>query len=132
MPWRRLLSVGMYRTKSCLKRSTNSILVRCTLSELDTIWAVGHLAGGEVATNGCSGEQGLIVINVTLESSVADGMELKPGAEVILHENWDAIVRVAQLLIERGILSRSEVEGEVFGPTERTSSEESPSSERSL
>jgi len=115
-----------------LKEVNEYDLERCTLSELDTIWAVGHLAGSEVATNGCSGEQGLIVINVTLESSVADGMELKPGAEVILHENWDAIVRVAQLLIERGILSRSEVEGEVFGPTERTSSEESPSSERSL
>ena len=74
------------------------------------------MAGSEVATNGCSGEQGLIVINVTLESSVADGMELKPGAEVILHENWDAIVRVAQLLIERGILSRSELEGEFSDP----------------
>ena len=90
------------------------------------------MAGEQGRNNGCSGEQGLIVINVTMESSVADGTELKPGAEVILHENWDAIVRVAQLLIERGILSRSELEGEVFGPTERTSSEASRSSERSL
>jgi len=48
-------------------------------------------------------------------------MELKPGAEAILHENWGTIVRVAQLLIERGVLSRSELEGEVFGPPERIS-----------
>src|SRR5437016_4223113 len=38
-----------------LKEVNEYDLGRCTLSELDTIWAVGHLAGGEVATNGCSG-----------------------------------------------------------------------------
>ena len=110
-----------------LKEDSEYDVGRCTLSELDTIWAVGHMAGERGRHNGCSGEQGLIAINVTIENSVADGMELKLGAELILHENWDAIVRVAQRLIEKGILSRSELEGEVFGPTERITSGNSPS-----
>jgi len=118
--------------KVVLKEDTDYDVGRCTLSELDTIWAVGHMAGEQGRNNGCSGEQGLIAINVTMESCVADGTELKPGAEVILHENWDAIVRVAQLLIERGILSRSELEGELFGPSKGVSCEASRSSERSL
>jgi hypothetical protein len=111
--------------KVVLKEDNEYDLGRCTASELDTIWAVGHMAGVLGRNDGCSGEQGLIVINVRMESSVPDGMELKPGAEAILDENWDTIVRVAQRLIERGILSRSELEGEVFGPTEGVSCEES-------
>jgi hypothetical protein len=71
------------------------------------------MAGERSRNDGCSGEQGLIVINVRMESSIADGMGLNPGAEVILDENWDTIVRVARLLIEKGILSKSELEGEV-------------------
>jgi hypothetical protein len=101
-----------------LKEDNEYDLGRCTASDLGTIWAVGHMAGERGRHDGCSGEQGLIVINVSMENSVAGCMELRPGAEVILDENWDTIVRVAQLLIERGILSRSELEGEVFGPTE--------------
>jgi hypothetical protein len=101
-----------------LKEDSEYDVGRCTLSELDTIWAVGNMAGERGRHNGCSGEQGLIVINVTIENSVADGIELKQGAEVILHENWNAVVRIAQLLIEKGMLSRSELEDEVFGPRE--------------
>ena len=104
--------------KVVLKEDTEYDLGRCTEPELDTIWAVGHMAGERSRNDGCSGEQGLIVINVRMESSIADGMELNPGAEVILDENWDTIVRVARLLIERGILSKSELEGEVFEPNE--------------
>jgi hypothetical protein len=45
-------------------------------------------------------------------------MELNhPGAEVIVDENWDTIVHVARLLIERGILSRSELENAIFDPS---------------
>jgi hypothetical protein len=33
-----------------------------------------------------------------------------------LRENWDDIARVARLLIEKGALSRDEIEGEVFEP----------------
>jgi hypothetical protein len=73
---------------------------------------------------GCSGEQGLIVTSVKIENGIADGMELNPGAEVLLDENWDTIVRVARLLIKRGILSRSEIEGEVFEPDEGRSFED--------
>jgi hypothetical protein len=52
-----------------------------------------------------------------MDSSSADGMELNhPGAEVIVGENWDTIVHVARLLIERGILSRSELENVIFDP----------------
>jgi hypothetical protein len=65
-----------------------------------------------------------------MENSIADGMELNPGPEIILDENWDTIVRVARLFIERGVLSRSELEGEVFEPDEGGSFRRSPSSER--
>ena len=51
-----------------------------------------------------------------MENRIADPMELNyPGAEVIVNEDWDAIVCVARLLTERGILSRSELENEIFG-----------------
>ena len=33
-------------------------------------------------------------------SSIADGMELNPGAEVILDENWDTIVRVVRSMMK--------------------------------
>jgi hypothetical protein len=110
--------------KVVLKEDDEYDLGRCTEPELDTIWAVGHMAGERSRNSGCSGEQGLIVINVRMESSIADGMELNPGAEVILDENWDTIVRVARLLIERGILSKGELEGEVFEPDEGGSFED--------
>jgi hypothetical protein len=104
--------------KVMLKEDNDYDLGRCTEPELDIIWAVGHMAGERSRKYGCSGEQGLVLINVRVESSIADGKVLYPGAEVILDENWDRIVRVARLLIERGILSRSELEGEVFEPDE--------------
>lgn len=85
----------------------------CSESELETIWAVGHLAGERSRSYGCSGEQGLIGISVTLETSNSDGME---PPEVIVNESWDTIVRIARLLIERGELSRSELENGIFGP----------------
>jgi hypothetical protein len=102
--------------KVVLKEDTEYDLGRCSEPELDTIWAVGHLAGERSRNYGCSGEQGLIGISVRMESRIAAGMEPNhPKAEIILNENWDTIVRVARLLIEKGILSRSELEGEVFG-----------------
>jgi hypothetical protein len=104
--------------KVTLKKDNDYDLGRCTEPELDIIWAVGHMAGERSRNYGCSGEQGLIVINVRVESSIADVRKLYPGVEVILNENWDRIVRVARLLIERGILSRSELEGKVFEPDE--------------
>jgi hypothetical protein len=50
-----------------------------------------------------------------MESDAANGMELNhPGAEVIVDENWDTIVHLARILIERRILSRSELENVIF------------------
>jgi hypothetical protein len=70
----------------------------------------------EIRNYGCSGEQGLIGISASIENRIADPMELNyPVAEVIVNEDWDAIVCVARLLTERGILSRSELENEIFG-----------------
>jgi hypothetical protein len=54
-------------------------LGKCTERELDTIWAVGHIAGGRGRSQNYSGEQGLIVINFEVESSVAS--EMRPNPE---------------------------------------------------
>ena len=102
--------------KVVLKEDSEYDLGRCSERELDTIWAVGHMAGERSRNYGCSGEQGLIGISASMENRIADPMELNyPGAEVIVNEDWDAIVCVARLLTERGILSRSELENEIFG-----------------
>jgi hypothetical protein len=102
--------------KVVLKEDSEYDLGRCSERELDTIWAVGHMAGERSRNYGCPGEQGLIGISASMENRIADPMELNyPGAEVIVNEDWDAIVCVARLLTERGILSRSELENEIFG-----------------
>ena len=107
--------------KVVLKEDSEYDLGTCSEPELGTIWAVGHMAGERIRDYGCSGEQGLIGISVRMESRFADGMELNhPGAEVIVGENWDTIVHVARLLIERGILSRSELENVIFDPRGNT------------
>ncbi|MGB7465776.1 MAG: hypothetical protein WBW14_23000 [Candidatus Acidiferrum sp.] len=104
--------------KVALKGDSEYDLGRCSEPELGTIWAVGHMAAERIRDYGCFGEQGLIGISVRMESSIADGMELNHReAEVIVDENWDTIVHVARLLIERGILSRSELENAIFDPS---------------
>jgi hypothetical protein len=91
--------------KVVLKDDSEYDLGRCSERELDTIWAVGHMAGERSRNYGCSGEQGLIGISASMENRIADPMELNyPGAEVIVNEDWEAIVGVARLLTERGIL----------------------------
>jgi hypothetical protein len=98
-----------------LKEDNEYDLGRCSELELNTVWAVGHMAGERSRNCGCSGEQGLIGISVRMESDAANGMELNhPGAEVIVDENWDTIVHLARILIERRILSRSELENVIF------------------
>jgi hypothetical protein len=109
-----------------LKEDNEYDLGKCTESELDTIWTVGHIVGELSRSNGCSGEQGLIAINVEIERSIANEMNPTPGAQAILNENWSAIERVARLLIERGILSRSELERAVFQSDEEGIFENSP------
>jgi hypothetical protein len=96
-----------------LKEDNEYDLGKCTEIEVDVIWTVGHMAGELSRAHGCSGEQGLITINFEIESSMAYHKNSNLGAETIRNQNWGAIVRVAQLLIERGVLSRTELEGAV-------------------
>ena len=53
--------------------------------------------------------------------STADGAtDADRSAQAILDESWDDIVHVARLLIDRGALSRDDIEAEVLEPDEAT------------
>jgi hypothetical protein len=101
-------------TEVVLEEYAKYDLGRCSPSDLDTIWAVGNLAAERSRHYGCPGKSGQIDISVKMESDVAAATELDESPETILRENWDDIARVARLLIEKGTLSRDEIEGEVF------------------
>jgi hypothetical protein len=101
-------------TEVVLEEYAKYDLGRCSPADLETIWAVGSLAAERSRDAGYPGQSGLIDISVKIENDVAAATELDESPENILRENWDDIVRVARLLIERGALSRDDIEGEVF------------------
>jgi hypothetical protein len=105
-------------TEVVLEEYAKYDLGRCSPSDLETIWAVGSLAAERSRDDGCAGTSGQIDISVKMENDVAAATELDESPENILRENWDDIARVARLLIEKGALSRDEIEGEVFEPGE--------------
>jgi hypothetical protein len=105
-------------TEVVLEEYAKYDLGRCSPSDLETIWAVGNLAAERSRDDGCPGKSGQIDISVKMEDDVAAAMEVDESPENILQENWDDIARVARLLIEKGALSRDEIEGEVFEPDE--------------
>jgi hypothetical protein len=100
-----------------LQEKMNYDLGRCSTSDLDTIWAVGHLARERSRKDGCPGDAGLVDITVKMEGPVIGEVE-DQNPEDILEENWKEIARVAQLLIEKGKPSREDIEAEVFEPDE--------------
>jgi len=100
---------------------------RCSETDLDTIWAVGNLAAERSRGDGSPWEPGPSIIIFKMESDTADAIRDKremgegvsdrdQGADGILNENWDDIVHVARLLIDRRTLSRSDIEAEIFKP----------------
>jgi hypothetical protein len=92
-------------------------LGRCSSSDLNTIWAVGSLAAERSRNEGCLGEPGLIEIAVKIEHDVGGAIENQTPEE-ILQENWNDIARIARLLINKGTLSRGDIETELFEPDE--------------
>jgi hypothetical protein len=75
------------------------------------------LAAERSRNEGCLGEPGLIEIAVKMDDDVAGAIE-NQSPEDILEENWKDIARVARLLIDKGTLSRDDIEIEVFEPDE--------------
>jgi hypothetical protein len=107
-----------------LEESAEYDLGRCSENDLDTIWAVGNLAA-ERRSDGFPREPGRTVVIVKMEGDVTGGMsegtaDPDRSAEAILDESWDDIVHVARLLIDRGALSRDDVEAEVLETDEAT------------
>jgi len=113
-----------------LKEDAEYDLGRCSEKDLDTIWAVGNLAVEHRDHNGGAGAPAPAVVIVKMESDIGGPMNGEPGiaadgdpdlrAHALLKENWDDIVHVARLLIDRGSLSRDDIEAEVFEPDEVT------------
>jgi hypothetical protein len=107
-----------------LEENAEYDLGRCSESDLDTIWAVGNLAAERRSSEGFPKEPGRTVVIVKMEGDVggtmpgtANGaMDADRSAEAILDEHWDEIVHIARLLIDRGTLSRDDVEAEVLEP----------------
>jgi hypothetical protein len=102
-----------------LEENAEYDLGRCSESDLDTIWAVGNLAVERRSNDGFPREPGRTVVIVKMEGDVAGTMgdgaaDPDRSAEAILEENWDEIVHVARLLIDRGTLSRDDIEAEVL------------------
>jgi hypothetical protein len=115
--------------KIVLEENAEYDLGRCSEGDLDTIWAVGNLAAERRGGGGLPGGPGPAVVIVKMEGDVAGAMQDKRdtadgatdpdrSAEAILDESWDDIVHVARLLIDRGALSRDDIEAEVFEPDE--------------
>jgi hypothetical protein len=108
-----------------LEESAEYDLGRCSENDLDTIWAVGNLAAERRSSDGFPREPGRTVVIVKMEGDVTGGMgegtaDPDRSAEAILDESWDDIVHVARLLIDRGALSRDDVEAEVLETDEAT------------
>jgi hypothetical protein len=111
-----------------LEESAEYDLGRCSESDLDTIWAVGNLAAERRSSEGFPREPGRTVVIVKMEGDVGGTMrdtvngavDADRSAEAILDEHWEEIVHIARLLIDRGALSRDDVEAEVLEPEEAT------------
>ena len=117
--------------KIVLEEDAEYDLGRCSESDLDTIWTVGNLAAERRGGTGFPGAPGPAVVIVKMEGNVAGAMQDKRStadgapdpdrsAEAILDESWDDIVHVARLLIDRGTLSRADIEAEVLNFDEAT------------
>jgi len=114
--------------KIVLKEDAEYDLGRCSEGDLDTIWTVGNLAAEQRDNNGVPGAPAPTVVIVKMESDIVGPMHGERGstadaepdqrAKALLDENWDDIVHVARLLIDRGSLSRDDIEAEVFEPDE--------------
>jgi hypothetical protein len=113
--------------KIVLKEDAEYDLGRCSEGDLDTIWAVGNLAAERRDIDGTPAAPGPTVVIVKMESDIVGPMHGEQGmpdgamdpdlrAKALLDENWDDIVHVARLLIDRGALSRDDIEAEVFEP----------------
>jgi hypothetical protein len=108
-----------------LEENAEYDLGRCSENDLDTIWAVGNLAAERRSSDGFPREPGRTVVIVKMEGDVAGTMadataDPEQSAKAILDESWDDIVHVARLLIDRGALSRDDIEAEVLEPDEAT------------
>jgi hypothetical protein len=108
-----------------LEESAEYDLGRCSENDLDTIWAVGNLAAERRSSDGFPREPGRTVVIVKMEGDVTGGVgegtaDPDRSAEAILDESWEDIVHVARLLIDRGALSRDDVEAEVLETDEAT------------
>ena len=108
-----------------LEENAEYDLGRCSENDLDTIWAVGNLAVERRSSDGFPREPGRTVVIVKMEGDVAGGTgdataDPDRSAAAILDESWDDIVHVARLLIDRGTLSRDDIEAEVLEPDEAT------------
>jgi hypothetical protein len=104
-----------------LEENAEYDLGRCSESDLDTIWAVGNLAAERRSSDGFPREPGRTVVIVKMEGDVAGAMgdgttDPDRSAEAIVDESWDDIVHVARLLLDRGALSRDDIEAEVLEP----------------
>lgn len=102
-----------------LEENAEYDLGRCSESDLDTIWAVGNLAAERRSSDGFPREPGRTVVIVKVEGDVGGMMgegtaDPDRSAEAILDASWDDIVHVARLLIDRGALSRDDIEAEVL------------------
>ncbi|MCC6778777.1 MAG: hypothetical protein IT537_19485 [Hyphomicrobiales bacterium] len=96
-------------------------LGRCSELDLDTIWTVGNLSVERKRDEGMAGEPGPTVVIVKLESDEVFHVQPKScevdadtRAQSILAKTWAEIVRVAHLLVEKGSLSRAEIEVEAW------------------
>lgn len=111
-----------------LEENAEYDLGRCSESDLDTIWAVGNLAAERRSSEGFPRQPGRTVVIVKMEGDVGGTMQdtangavdADRSAEAILGEHWEEIVHIARLLIDRGTLSRDDVEAEVLEPEEAT------------
>jgi len=109
-----------------LEENAEYDLGRCSENDLDTIWAVGNLAAERRSNDGFPREPGRTVVIVKMEGDIAGAMrdaadgatDPDRDAEAILDESWDDIVHVARLLIDRGMLSRDDIEAAVLEPDE--------------
>ena len=107
-----------------LEENAEYDLGRCSESDLETVWAVGNLAAERRSSDGFPREPGRTVVIVKMEGDVAGtadaAVDPDRSAEAILAESWDDIVHVARMLIDRGTLSRDDIEAEVLEPDEAT------------
>jgi hypothetical protein len=116
-----------------LREDAEYDLGRCSESDLDTIWEVGNLAAERRRDDGTPAEPGRTVVIVKIEGDVTDTFHVQRqprAAGSILDEHWDDIVHVARLLIDKGTLSRDDIEAEVLETNAADENSTAPSSHR--